>query len=111
MEIFRKKDLRFYWYDFKLRGKRYRRSAKETNKMRAAETAALRFSEAMGGASLLDRKAPTLQEFSNRFLNWVESATLAEKSKAYYGNGWRLLAMTEITCMRLDQITKTMSKC
>jgi len=60
----------------------------------------------MGGVGLLDRKAPTLQEFSDRFLNWVESAPLAEKSKAYYGNGWRLLAMTEITCMRLDQITK-----
>jgi len=106
VEIFRKKDSRLYWYDFQLRGKGYRRSTKETNKRRAAKTAALRFSEAMGGAGLLDRKAPTLQEFSQRFLKWVESATLAEKSKAYYGNGWRLLVMTEITGMRLDQITQ-----
>jgi hypothetical protein len=59
----------------------------------------------MGGAGLLDPTAPALQELSGRFLNSVESATLAEKSKAYYANGWRLLAMTEITGMRLDQIT------
>jgi len=31
VELFRKKDLRFYWYDFKVCGKRYRRSTKETN--------------------------------------------------------------------------------
>jgi len=29
VELFRKKDSRFCWYDFKLRGKRYRRSTKE----------------------------------------------------------------------------------
>jgi hypothetical protein len=40
VELFRKKDSRFYWYDFKLRGKRYRRSTKETNK-RAGKIAAL----------------------------------------------------------------------
>ncbi len=84
MVLFRKKDSRFYWYDFKLRGKQYRRSTKETNKKRAGKIAALRFSQAMGGTDLLDRKAPDPQEFSTRFLSWVESATLAAKSKAYY---------------------------
>jgi integrase len=60
----------------------------------------------MGGTGPLDRKAPSLQKFSIQFLSWVESATLAGKSKAYYGNGWRLLAMTKIVGMRLDHITK-----
>ena len=106
MELFKKKDSRFYWYDFKLRGKRYRRSTKETNKKRAAKIAALRLSQAMGGTGLLDRKAPRLQELPVRFLSWVESATLAEKSKAYYGNGWRLLSTTKVAGMRLDHITK-----
>jgi integrase len=31
---------------------------------------------------------------------------LREKSKAYYGNGWRLLSTTRIVGMRLDHITK-----
>jgi len=60
----------------------------------------------MGGTDPLDRKAPNLQEFSTRFLSWVESATLAGKSKAYYCNGWRLLSMTKIVGMRLYHITK-----
>jgi hypothetical protein len=106
VELFRKKDSRFYWYDFKLLGKRYRRSTKETNKKRAGKIAAMRLSQAMGGTGLWDRKAPRLQEFSIQFLSWVESATLARKSKAYYGNGWRLLSMTKIVGMRLDHITK-----
>ncbi len=106
MELYKKRDSRFYWYDFKLRGKRYRSSTKEINKKRAGKIAAVRLSQAMGGIGPLDRKAPSLQGFSIRFLSWVESATLAGKSKAYYRNGWRLLSMTNIVGMRLDHITK-----
>jgi hypothetical protein len=95
VELFKKKDSRFYWYDFKWRGKRYRRSTKEENKKRAFKIAALKLSQAMGGTGLCDGKAPSLQEFSIRFLSWVESATLAGKSKAYYCNGWRLLSVNE----------------
>lgn len=68
--------------------------------------AALRLSQAMGGSGSLDRKAPSLQEFSTRFLSWVESATLAGKSKKYYRNGWRLLSKTKIVSVRLDHIAK-----
>ena len=92
VELFRKKDSRFYWYDFKVHGKRYRGSTKETNKKRAGRIAALRLSQALGGAGLLDRRAPSLQEFSIQFLRWVESATLARKTRKYYANGWRLLS-------------------
>jgi integrase len=59
----------------------------------------------MGGTGLLDRKSPRLQEFSTRFLGWFESAALAAKSKAYYGNGWRLLSLSNIVGIRLDHIT------
>ncbi len=106
MELFRKKDSRFYWYDFKVRGKRYRGSTKETNKKRAGRIAALRFSQAIEGTGLLDRKAPSLQELSTRFRGWVESAGLASKTRKYYANGWRLLSSTSIVGMRLDHITK-----
>jgi len=59
---------RFYWYDFKVRGKRYRGPTKETNKKRAGRIAGLRFSQAIEGTGVLDRKAPALQELSTRFL-------------------------------------------
>ncbi len=106
MELYKKRDSRFYWYDFKWRGKRYRSSTKEINKKRAGKIAALRLSQAMGGIGPLDRKAPSLLGFSIRFLSWVELATLSGKSKAYYRNGWRLLSMMNIVGMRLDHITK-----
>ena len=106
MELFRKKDSRFYWYDFKVRGKRYRGSTKETNKKRAGSVAALRFSQVTEGRGLLNPKAPTLQELSARFLGWVESAALARKTRKYYTNGWRLLSSTTIAGMHLDHITK-----
>src|SRR5207244_65128 len=75
-------------------------------KKRAGKIAALRFSQAMGGTGLLERRAPSLREFSIRFLSWVELATLAAKSKAYYCNGWRLLSRTKIVGMRLGRIMK-----
>jgi len=106
VELFRKKDSRFYWNDFKVRGKRYRGSTKETTKKGAGSVAALRFSQAMEGTGLLDGKAPSLQELSTRFLGWVESAALAAQTRKYYANGWRLLSSRTIAGMRLDHITK-----
>ena len=106
MELFRKHDSRFYWYDFKVRGKRYRGSTKETNKKRASRIGGLRFSQALGSNGLLDRKAPSLLEFSTQFLGWVKTATLASKTRKYYANGWRLLSRTKLVSMRVDHITK-----
>ena len=107
MQLFRKKDSRFYWYDFKVRGKRYRGSTQKTPTRRGPKgLPLLRLSQAIEGTGLLDRKAPSPQEFSIRFLSWVELATLAAKSKAYYGNGRHLLSATKIVGMRLDHIMK-----
>ena len=105
MKLFRKKHTRFYWYDFKVRGIRHRASTKETNLRRAEKIAALKLSLAMEGSSPLDRKVPILQEFSSRFLTWVEAAKLQAQSKTYYRDGWRLLSVTKIVGMRLDHIT------
>ena len=88
VELFRKKDSRFYGYDFKVRGIRYRGSVKDTNKKRAERIAALRFSQDIEGTGLLDRNSPSLQEFSIRLLGWVESTALASKTRKYYANGW-----------------------
>ncbi len=106
MELFRKNDSRFYWYDFKVRGKRYRGSTKETNKKRAGRIGALRLSQALGSTGLLVRKAPSLLEFSTQFFPGSNQQLSRARLKKYYANGWRLLSGTEIVGMRLDHITK-----
>jgi len=81
VELFKKKDSRFWWFDFKVRDKRYRGSTKESNEKRAAKIAALKLSQALEGSDPLDRKAPTLLELSSEFLKWIESAQLENDSR------------------------------
>ena len=105
MKLFKKSDSAFYWYDFTMRGERYRGSTKETNEKRAAKIAGLKLAQAIEHTDPLPRKAPVLQEFSREFLKSVAEAKLEEKTKTYYNDGWRLLSRTELAGMRLDQIT------
>ena len=104
MELLRKKKSKFYWYDFTVGGRRYRGSTKETNKTRASAIAALKLANATEGRDPLPKKAPVLQEFSGRFLEWVKNVNLEHKTKLYYRDGWRLLAASPIAGMRLDKI-------
>jgi hypothetical protein len=106
VELFKKKDSKFYWYDFKVRDRRYRGSTKETNRKRAEKIAALKLSQTIERRDPLDKKSPNLLEFSTRFLDWVESAALAKQSKKYYLNGWRLLSTARIVGLPMDRITK-----
>jgi integrase len=110
--LFEKSDSKYYWYDFTVRGERYRASTKESNPARAAKVAALKLAEAIQGRDPLDRKAPTLSEFSGRFLEWVGTARLEWKSRRYYRNGWRLLQKAKvegkrhgIMGIRLDRVS------
>src|ERR1039458_7812230 len=88
------------------RGERYRGSTKETNETRAQKAAALKLAATIKGSDPLDRKPPTLREYSKDFLQWVETGRLEADSRRYYRNGWRLLEQTKIAGMRMDQITK-----
>ena len=106
MELFRKNKSKYYWYDFTVRGERYRGSTKETNQTRAQKAAALKLVAAIKGSDSLDRKPPTLREYSKDFLQWVEGGRLESDSRRYYRNGWRLLKQTKIAGMRMDQMTK-----
>ena len=107
MELFRKKDSRFYWYDFKVRSKRYRGSTKETNKKRGPEGLPLCGSHKQLKVRVCwTGRLPACRSLSTRFRGWVESAGLASKTRKYYANGWRLLSSTCIVGMRLDHITK-----
>ena len=106
MQLFKTKDSRFYWYDFNVRGQRYRGSTKQTKRKRAEKAAALKLSQMIEGKDQPDRKRPTLGELSDRFLKWVDLANLAHASRKYYRYDWRMLSNTNIVSMRIDQITK-----
>ena len=106
MELFRKNKSKYYWYDFTVRGERYRGSTKETNETRAQKAAALKLADAIKGSDPLDRKPPTLRDHSKDFLQWVETGRLESDSRRYYRNGWRLLKQTKIAGKRMDQVTK-----
>jgi integrase len=105
VELLKKKDSKYYWYDFAVAGRRYRGSTKETNEKRAAAIAAIKMAQVIEGKDPLPRKAPRLAKFSERFLGWVEGAKLEAKSKTYYTDGWQLLSKTTIADLPLDQIT------
>jgi integrase len=106
VELFRKNKSKYYWYDFTVRGDRYRGSTKELNETRAQKAAALKLAAVIKGSDLLDKKPPTLREYSKDFLQWVETGRLESDSRRYYRNGWRLLEQTKIAGMRMDLITK-----
>ncbi len=108
MELFRKKDSRFWWFDFKVRGKRYRGSTKETNTKRAAKIAALKLAQALEGTDPLNKKVPTLLELATQFTEWLTTARLEPDTQRYYLNGWRLLQTTTLLTAKLDQITSDM---
>jgi site-specific recombinase XerD len=106
VELFRKPNSNFFWYDFTVAGRRYRGSTRETNKTRASKIAGLKLAQLLEGNDPLDKKPPVLRDFSRRFLEWVNTARLEDKSKTYYRDGWRLLAATIVVGMRLNQITR-----
>jgi integrase len=106
VELFRKVNSKYYWYDFTVRGERYRGSTKETNETRVQKAASLKLAAAIKGSDPLDRKPLTLREYSKHFLQWVETGRLEADSRRCYRNGWRLLEQTKIAGMRMDQITK-----
>ena len=106
MDLFKRKNSHCWWYDFSIRGQRFRGSTKERNRTAASAKAAQLLTEIAAGRNHhCGRKAPYLSEFAIRFLTYVNNAKLADKSKDYLRNGWRLLNRTCIGGMRMDQIS------
>jgi hypothetical protein len=83
VKLFRKNKSKYYWYDFTMRGERYRGSTKDTNETRAQTAAALKLAATMKGGDPLDKKPPTLREYSKGFLQWVETGRLETDSRRY----------------------------
>src|SRR5215467_16266413 len=67
VKLFRKPNSRFYWYDFTVRGHRYRGSTQETRSVRALKTASLKLASALESTDPLPSKPPVLEEFAQRF--------------------------------------------
>ena len=105
VKLFKKPKSKFYWYDFTLRGRRYRASTQETKSARALQIASLKLASVLERTDPLRTKPVVLDELANRFLNWVNDARLEEKARKFYRNGWRLLKSTSVATLRVDQIT------
>lgn len=105
MKLFKKPKSKFYWYDFTVRGRRYRGSTQETRSVRAQKTASLKLASVIENTDPLSSKPTNLGKFAERFLAWVNEGRLEEKTKKFYRNGWRLLKATSVAVLRIDQIT------
>ena len=105
MKLFKKPNSKFYWYDFAVRGRRYRGSTHETRSVRASEAASLKLAAVVENRDPFPSMPTSLCEFAERFLEWVENSRLEEKTRKFYRNGWRLLKATAVSDTRVDQIT------
>jgi len=105
VKIFKKQKSRFYWFDFTVRGQRYRGSTGETKAVRATKGARMILAQAVEHGDLFPAKSRVLGEFSDRFLSWSDEARLEEKTRKYYRHGCQLLKTTPIFAMRLVEIT------
>jgi len=87
VKLFRKPKSKFYWYDFTVRGCRYRGSTQETKSVRALQVASLKLASTMENTNPLPTKPAALREFADRFLDWVNNSRLEEKTRKFYRNG------------------------
>src|SRR5437899_7333030 len=72
---------------------------------RAVKIASLKLAQVMESTDPLPNRPIALNEFSKRFLAWLEPARLENKTKTYYRNGWRLLEPTAVVNTRVAEIT------
>ena len=105
VNIFKKANSRFYWFDFTVRGHRYRGSTGETKVVRATKVASMKLAQAVEHGDLFSTRSTLLIEFSERFLTWLDETRVEEKTRKYYRNGCRLLKGTPVLSMRLTEIT------
>jgi hypothetical protein len=92
VKLFKKPKSRFHWFDFTVRGQRYRGSTGETKIVRATKVASMKLARAVEQGDLFYTKPTLLAEFSQRFQNWLDEVRLEEKTRKYYRHGCRLLA-------------------
>jgi integrase len=114
MSLYKKGTSKHWWYTFYFQGRRYRASTHQTTRTAAfqVENAALtRLEEGLRPDQRRSRP-PTLQQFSARFLEWVDKSwKLTSNSKKFYRYGWRLLSFTALANMTLESIQSDTVEC
>jgi hypothetical protein len=113
LSLFRPKDSRYWWYSFYFDGERYRKSTKKTKKTAAAVVEASLLARLQEGDAieLGRKKPPVLRDLAERFLEWVDnSQQLTANGKRYYRYGWRLLRLSRLAGMRIDQISQDVAE-
>jgi integrase len=106
------KNGRFWWYEFRYDGTRYRKSTRQRNERAAIEIESARRTELARGESNLipdppasKPEVPTLREFEQRFLAWVKGDRNNIRTRAFYATAYtRLLEFKPFAGARLDQI-------
>jgi hypothetical protein len=78
VKLFKKPKSRFYWYDFTVRGHRYRASTQETKSVKALIIASMKLASVIENTDPLPSKPTALGNFAERFLAWVDTARLEE---------------------------------
>lgn len=74
VKLFKKPKSKFYWYDFTVRGRRYRASAQETKSVRALNIASLKLASVIQNTDPPPSKPVALGDFAGRFLGRVDTA-------------------------------------
>lgn len=106
MALYKQEKSNCWYYDFRVAGRRYRGSTKETGRSAARVFESKLMAEILKrGPSAVPKQSPTLQEVSVRFLKWVGECSLDTDTKRYYKNGWRLLQDKEVVKMKISDIT------
>jgi hypothetical protein len=95
-ELYKKKGSPYWYYTITANGQRVRGSTKEARKVRAQEVLDEKRLKARDhGVVSLNRKAPTLAEFSVDFLKWVEdSHSIRPQTKRFKLHGSRTSSLT-----------------
>ena len=85
MEVYKPNGSEYWHYDFRINGKRYRKSTKQKNEKRAKKVAADEFARIqarlLSGREPAPKRVPGFNEFSTTFEGWVDKGRLAAASR------------------------------
>jgi integrase len=103
-----KKRGKYYHFRFMLEGELYYGPTGETAKTPAEDYEHAYKKGIRNGTIKPGMEMPTLEEFSSRFLTYIDkNQKLKPKTKDFYRGGWRLLQRTAVAAMKLDRIKRS----
>jgi integrase len=108
VEIYKRDGSKFWFVDFVVNGKRFRKSTRATTKTRAMEVAAelIKAAQSSEDHPVPKGPSPVLKAFaSEKFLPFLDSSQLDSDTTRYYKTGWRLLCESHIADWRMDRIS------